>query len=192
MANDPANGPLALLGIGAEPPQEAEYEAVYAAVSATERGRWFLTEFASRNRHADTGPLVAALARVEAAVAGADARSDQSVATSNIAAAAEGIADIAFGLRERGADRAMCDALDAAVRQISVASGDGANGREDGSSTTLRGAVEATLAAEARPAAIDRAGASADEGHTRAATISNSNCKTGKSSRPPPPRLPQR
>ncbi len=78
MANDRPNSPLALSGVDAGRPQETEYDAVYAAVSATERGRWFLTEFASRNRHADTGPLIAALARIEAAVAWADAVSKSS------------------------------------------------------------------------------------------------------------------
>jgi hypothetical protein len=60
--------PLALPGFAVGLPQEVEYEAVYAAVTATERGRWFLTEYASRNRHADTDSLVAALARIEATV----------------------------------------------------------------------------------------------------------------------------
>ncbi len=90
------------------------------------------------------------------------------VAISSVAEAAEEIADIAFGLRERGADRALCDALDAAVRQISAASGDGANRREDASSATLRDAGEATLADETQPAAADCFGAPADEGHTSA------------------------
>jgi hypothetical protein len=54
----------------AGPPSEAEYNAVYAAVTATERGRWFLKEFANRNRSADTDLIVAAIARIEAAIAG--------------------------------------------------------------------------------------------------------------------------
>jgi hypothetical protein len=49
-------------------PNDTEYDAVYAAVTATERGRWFLTEFANRNRHADTQLLIDALARIESAV----------------------------------------------------------------------------------------------------------------------------
>jgi chemotaxis regulatin CheY-phosphate phosphatase CheZ len=36
----------------------------------TSRGRWFLAEFARRNRHADTTMLLKALERIEAAVAG--------------------------------------------------------------------------------------------------------------------------
>jgi hypothetical protein len=53
----------------AGPPQEAEYNVVYAAVTATERGRWFLKEFANRNRSADTDLIMAAIARIEAAIA---------------------------------------------------------------------------------------------------------------------------
>jgi hypothetical protein len=55
-------------GQAAAPPNEAEYHAVYAAVTATERGRWFLAEFANRNRKADTDLVLAALARIEAAI----------------------------------------------------------------------------------------------------------------------------
>lgn len=156
MANDPANGPLALSGIGAGLPQEAEYDAVYAAVTATERGRWFLTEFANRNRHADTGSLVAALARIEAAV-GAEPRPSVSVPTPDFGAAAERIADIAFGLRERGADPALCDALDAAVREIGAACARSAHDPE-----RARGAVpahvdEKALGGEASSAPADQA-----------------------------------
>jgi hypothetical protein len=122
MANDPANSPLALSGIAAGPPQEAEYHAVYAAVTATERGRWFLGEFAKRNRHADTGSLVAALARIEAAVGGAEVQSSETTVTSDQTAAAEKVQDIAFQLRERGGDPALCDALDAGAREIAVVS----------------------------------------------------------------------
>ena len=112
-----ANDSLALPGIDVGPPQEAEYDAVYAAVTATERGRWFLTEFASRNRHADTDSLIAAIARIAAAVR-SDASEQDSPRRPDIAAAAERLADIAFELRERVADVALCDALDAAVRDI--------------------------------------------------------------------------
>lgn len=49
---------------------QADYEAIEAAVVETARGRWFLAEYARRNRHADTTMLLAALARIEAAVRG--------------------------------------------------------------------------------------------------------------------------
>jgi hypothetical protein len=136
------NEPLALPDILAALPDEADYEAVYAAVMASERGRGFLTEYASRNRHADTQMLVAAIAHVEAAVRGeplpqasAAARDliEIAVAIDRIAAviaadkapdifaAIERIQDIAFVLHERPVEARLCDALDAAIREISAA-----------------------------------------------------------------------
>jgi hypothetical protein len=148
-----SNDPLALSGITAGLPQEAEYDAVYAAVTATERGRWFLTQYASRNRNADTDSLVAAIARIEAAVRGdavsqSGAVSERDLAAiaveierigaaigtermhaPDIAVAAERILDITFELRERAVKTTLCDALDAAVREISDACSTGrANG----------------------------------------------------------------
>jgi hypothetical protein len=63
-----SSDPLAQADIWTGAPSDTEYDAVYAAVTATERGRWFLTEYANRNRHADTQLLVDALAKIEAAV----------------------------------------------------------------------------------------------------------------------------
>jgi hypothetical protein len=59
---------LAQFGKAGAPPSEAEYNAVYAAVTATERGRWFLAEFANRSRKADTDLILAAIARIDAAI----------------------------------------------------------------------------------------------------------------------------
>jgi chemotaxis regulatin CheY-phosphate phosphatase CheZ len=61
MANLPIPAPIS----------EADYEAIEAAVMETARGRWFLAEYARRNRHADTTMLLKALDRIEAAVGGA-------------------------------------------------------------------------------------------------------------------------
>ncbi len=44
---------------------EAEFKAIELAVRETERGRWFLSEYARRNRHADTEMLLSAIARIE-------------------------------------------------------------------------------------------------------------------------------
>jgi chemotaxis regulatin CheY-phosphate phosphatase CheZ len=49
---------------------QSDYEAIEAAVMETARGRWFVAEFARRNRQADTTMLLAALERIEAAVRG--------------------------------------------------------------------------------------------------------------------------
>jgi hypothetical protein len=115
-----ANDALAQSGIDLGLPQQTDYDAGYAAVTATERDRSFSTELADRNRHPDTEALMAAIARIEAALGG-DAPSKRSTRLPDISAAAERLADIAFGLRERGADGTLCDALDAAVREICAA-----------------------------------------------------------------------
>ncbi len=51
-------------------PAETDYDAICAAVTATARGRWFLDEYAKRNRNSDTLEVLAAIARMEAAVVG--------------------------------------------------------------------------------------------------------------------------
>ncbi|MEA2994508.1 MAG: hypothetical protein QOG74_57 [Alphaproteobacteria bacterium] len=56
----------ALSPSAAPPPSEADYDAIFAAVMETARGRWFLGEFAKRNRNADSELVLAALDRVEA------------------------------------------------------------------------------------------------------------------------------
>jgi hypothetical protein len=134
--------PLALPEILAGLPDEADYDAVHAALMATERGRRFLAEFANRNRNADTTMVVGAIARVEAAIRGeATAPAAAAVAddlleiaavidrleaaiaagaaqAGDVSAAIERISDIAFMLHERSVEASLCDALDAAVRDI--------------------------------------------------------------------------
>ncbi|MDO9127776.1 MAG: hypothetical protein Q7U42_12990 [Parvibaculum sp.] len=55
---------------------EDEYAAIERAVLETPRGRWFLQEFAKRNRTADTGEVIGAIERLYdlARETGADAR----------------------------------------------------------------------------------------------------------------------
>jgi chemotaxis regulatin CheY-phosphate phosphatase CheZ len=52
------------------PLSDADYEAIESAVMETGRGRWFLAEFSRRNRTADTGMLLDAIARLEHSVGG--------------------------------------------------------------------------------------------------------------------------
>jgi chemotaxis regulatin CheY-phosphate phosphatase CheZ len=52
------------------PLSEADYEMIEAAVMETGRGRWFLAEYARRNRHSDTMTLLGAIGRLEAAIRG--------------------------------------------------------------------------------------------------------------------------
>ena len=135
------NDPLALILPGL--PDEADYDAVYAALMATDRGRRFLTEFADRNRHADTTAIVSAIARIEATLRGegpprADAAGDlMEIAAAidhieaalgagatpapDVSVAIERLLDIAFMLHERPVEATLCDGLDAAIREISQA-----------------------------------------------------------------------
>jgi chemotaxis protein CheZ len=48
---------------------EEDYASIEAAVMETARGRWFLAEYASRNRNSDTGAVLEAIARLERVVA---------------------------------------------------------------------------------------------------------------------------
>jgi hypothetical protein len=172
-----ANDPLALSANLAALPHGADYDAVCAALMATERGRWFLTEFASRNRHVETDRLVAAIARIEAIIRSdppPDPGSDLFEIVASIEriesdigagaapgtdalAAVERIQDIAFVLHERSIETTLCDALDAAIRDISdiCARSGVAAGRLHKAAARLRavanrlGAVFAATAADA-------------------------------------------
>jgi hypothetical protein len=158
-----AEDPLALSTIPAAPPVKSDYDAICAAMMETERGRWFLTEYARRNRHADTAMVLAAIARIESVIrgegpsplsaqlrfelmamaeaiartkadiaaikpdAGGDGKSDDEFAPAghgmptDVLAAAERVLDIVWALRDREVDPALCDALEAAAREIGTA-----------------------------------------------------------------------
>jgi hypothetical protein len=163
MPNDPLALPQILAGL----PDEADYDAVHAALMATERGRRFLTEFADRNRHADTTAIVSAIARIEATLRGegpprADAagdlmeiaaaidRIDAALAAGttpapDISAAIERLLDIAFMLHERPVEATLCDRLDAAIGEISEA-----NMRSESTAAGVREAAELVRALAGR------------------------------------------
>jgi hypothetical protein len=50
-------------------PSEEDYAAIAEAFMETSRGRWFLTEYAKRNRNADTHMVLDAVARIEQSLA---------------------------------------------------------------------------------------------------------------------------
>lgn len=116
---------------------EAEYEAMCTAFAETERGRWFLAEYAKRNRNADTTVVMKAIARIEAVMARqapADPGPAIAIALTQTMGelreragriAAEGgetlgavrrnaqkMRDVAWTLREWGTDSELCDELD--------------------------------------------------------------------------------
>jgi hypothetical protein len=63
-----ASEPNVLAMRPAAPPSETDYLSFCATFSESARGRWFLAEYAKRNRNADTEVLLAALDRIEALV----------------------------------------------------------------------------------------------------------------------------
>ena len=66
-----ADEAFALSRISARPvlPGEADYDAIREAFMETSRGRWFLREYAKRNRNTDIAMVLDAVARVEQALA---------------------------------------------------------------------------------------------------------------------------
>ncbi len=138
---------LSPISARASMPTEADYEAIYGAFMETARGRWFLGEYAKRNRNADTRMVLDAVARIEATLAIqkaapshslaeylpdiaeliADARrrvlealpkNDMRPATEPIQRAAGILRDVAWTLRESGADTRVCDLLDVQAKAI--------------------------------------------------------------------------
>jgi hypothetical protein len=129
-------------------PSEADYDAIREAFMETSRGRWFLTEYAKRNRNADTTMVLDAVARIERTlVAQKQATADDGLAKALAAIrssleearaiAAKAFADpsrddaiapiqkgvriireISWRWREIGGDGRICDLLDSQVTAI--------------------------------------------------------------------------
>jgi hypothetical protein len=129
-------------------PGEADYDAISEAFMETSRGRWFLSEYAKRNRNADTRMVLDAVARIEANLAAekntapenqlaealAVIRSAVDEARMAASAAIEGLAldeslapirkgaqvirETLLKLREIGADGRIYDLMDSQVRAI--------------------------------------------------------------------------
>jgi hypothetical protein len=129
-------------------PSEEDYEAISEAFMETARGRWFLGEYAKRNRNADTHMVLDAVARIEQSLAaqkqppaddklaGAltaikaalnEARNAASVAIDGLALepnlapvhkATRIIKEISWRWREIGADSRICDLIDQQVAAI--------------------------------------------------------------------------
>jgi hypothetical protein len=139
---------LSPISARATQPREEDYEAISEAFMETSRGRWFLGEYAKRNRNADTRMVLDAVARIEenlaaqrqpasdsglsdalAAIGSAvdEARTAASTALDGLASeemlapvrkGARVIREIAWRLREIGADGRICDLIDSQVSAI--------------------------------------------------------------------------
>jgi hypothetical protein len=144
---------LSPISARATQPSEADYDAIRDAFMETSRGRWFLGEYAKRNRNADTAMVLEAVARIEESLAAQrqparDPALDEALATIRAAleaariAASAALGDLALGenlapvrkgarvireiswrLREIGADGRICDLIDSQVGAIEDASG---------------------------------------------------------------------
>lgn len=71
---------------------DEDYGAIEAAVMETARGRWFLAEYARRNRNADTDAVLAAIRRLERLVQSAGSFEAQDEVTRGMADIAQAIA----------------------------------------------------------------------------------------------------
>jgi hypothetical protein len=137
-------------------PSEEDYDAIREAFMETSRGRWFLGEYAKRNRNADTRMVLDAVERIEetlaaqrqpppvpdnglaealAAIRGALGEARAAAASAidgldleqNLAPVRKGarvIREIAWRLREIGADSRICDLIDSQVGAIEAACGE--------------------------------------------------------------------
>ncbi|MGB9116851.1 hypothetical protein [Bradyrhizobium sp.] len=144
---------LSPISARAAQPSEGDYDAIREAFMETSRGRWFLGEYAKRNRNADTRMVLDAVARIEETLAAqkkpppdpglaealiairaalAEARTVAAAALGDLALeenlapvrkGARVIREISWRLREIGADGRICDLIDSQVGAIEGACG---------------------------------------------------------------------
>src|SRR3982074_2189039 len=72
-------------------PSEEDYEAISEAFMESSRGRWFLGEYARRNRNADTRMVLDAVARIEEGLAAPKQPAPESGLTEALIAIGRGI-----------------------------------------------------------------------------------------------------
>ncbi|GLR97465.1 MULTISPECIES: hypothetical protein [Bradyrhizobium] len=144
---------LSPMSARAAEPNEQDYDAIREAFMETARGRWFLGEYARRNRNADTSMVLDAVARIEETLAAqrqpvvedrlpealvdirraireaetiAIAAFDPAAIEASLAAIPRGvriIKEISWRWREIGADGRICDLIDSQLASIEAACG---------------------------------------------------------------------
>ena len=142
---------LSPMSARAAEPNEQDYDAIREAFMETARGRWFLGEFAKRNRNADTSMVLDAVAKIEETLAAqrqpvvedrlpealveirraireaetiAIAACDPAAIEARLAAIPRGvriIKEISWRWREIGADGRICDLIDSQLASIEAA-----------------------------------------------------------------------
>jgi hypothetical protein len=142
---------------------ESDYQAIAAAISETERGRWFLSEFARRSRSAETMRVVDAIKLLEASlsrrVEGRHATPDRRSHRAAAERIGERLLDFAWHLRESGFDTALCDALDRdahAIVSILTATGETAAAAAAPSAAQTKVVFEKVEERDPRLAALER------------------------------------
>ncbi len=142
------------------PPSDAEYDSILTAIAATGRGGWFLSEYARRNRPADSRSGLSAIQRLEAVIAGN--RSQQSSermrsgVTEMAQAIAEAKAEIAALKAEAGRLGKIEEALDYLESQLKIVVDFCDRESPGASASEKQAAVE--LADEQRDASIEDIG----------------------------------
>src|SRR5262252_1373044 len=103
-------------------PSEADYDAIRDAFLETSRGRWFLGEYAKRNRNADTSMVLDAVARIEQALA-AQQRLQQQEMQAAQEAEASALPEVLAAIRHAvaGAEGAVTAALDGLALEQNLA-----------------------------------------------------------------------
>ncbi|GEP02190.1 hypothetical protein [Methylobacterium oxalidis] len=111
--------------------EPSEYDLIEATMSESARGRWFLSEYARRNRSADTDMLLGAIGRLESAVTGERGldgvgrlRGDLMEMASAIARTKAEIAAISAPDQDQTHLSVASEALDAIVRATERATSD--------------------------------------------------------------------
>jgi hypothetical protein len=99
------------------PPSEADYEAILAAVMETGRGRWFLHEYAQRNRHAETRGVLSAIQRIEGLLRAQGGAAPETVAHPAAAQIADAI-DRARNMLGSGVDKGAAQNFEPVVRLL--------------------------------------------------------------------------
>ncbi|MCA1477430.1 hypothetical protein [Bradyrhizobium sp. NBAIM08] len=144
---------LSPMSARAAAPNEQDYDAIREAFMETARGRWFLGEYAKRNRNADTRMVLDAVAKIEETLAAqrqpvvedrlpealvdirraireaetiALAAFDPGAIEASLAPIPRGvriIKEISWRWREIGADGRICDLIDSQLASIEAACG---------------------------------------------------------------------
>ena len=144
---------LSPISARAAQPSEEDYAAIHEAFMETSRGRWFLGEYAKRNRNADTRMVLDAVVRIEESLAAqkqaaaeadladalaairkavgdaqtsANAGLDELSFDERLAPIAKGvriIREISWRWREIGTDGRICDILDSQAAAIENSAG---------------------------------------------------------------------